>query len=171
VGGEVIQPVAILQVDHPTAPGERWYRRSVVGAFEHVSVISGNVRLGADGRATVRVPALFASQHRDFRYQLTPLGRATGLHVASTLQGREFVIEADQPRVDVSWQVTGVRSDPAATRAFRADVAKGPRDRGRYALPRLHGQPASAGLTPASVRRRTRSHRRPAVVRKAPERE
>jgi hypothetical protein len=152
VTGDVLPAAAFVQVDHPEAPAARWYRLALVGAFEQVSIISGNARTGSNGRVTVRVPDLFASQHRDFRYQLTPLGRASGLHVARTIEGGRFVIAADEPDLEVSWQVTGLRSDPSAARPFRADVPKSASERGRFLQPRLHGQPAGKALAPGSAR-------------------
>jgi hypothetical protein len=152
---DVYFPAAFVQVDHPTDPENRWYRQALVGSYEQVSVLSGNVTTNANGRATVEVPRIFERTHRDFRYQLTPIGKAAGLHVARELDGGRFVIDAGAPGVRVSWQLTGERSDPSARR-HRVDVEapKVGASRGRYLEPGLYGQPRSSGL-----RRRGAVHR------------
>ena len=148
IDGTLTNPAPIIQMDHPDAPADRYFQRAPVAAFELLSTISGNTVTGADGRVTVKVPLLFARYHTDVRYQLTPLGHSTDLHVAVELDGRgRFVIAADQYGLRVSWQLTGVRSDPAALRQpLRVDATKPVRYRGRYVQPSLYGQPRSRSL-------------------------
>jgi hypothetical protein len=161
VTDDVYFPAAFVQVDHPTDPENRWYRQALVGSYEQLSVLSGNVTTNANGRATIAVPRIFERTHRDFRYQLTPIGKAAGLHVARELDDGRFVIDAGAPGVRVSWQLTGERSDPSARR-HRVDVEapKVGASRGRYLEPGLYGQPRSSGLRRrgsagrAAVRRR-----------------
>lgn len=149
IGGTVYPFSAVRQVDHPDAPGERWYRTAMMGSFEELDVISGNARTGADRRAIVRVPAEFAQFHRDFRYQLTPIGRASAPYVAERLARGRFVIQADRAGTIVSWQVTGVRSDPSARRhGFEPVVTKTRGQRGRFAEPGLYGKAAGRALKP-----------------------
>ena len=122
-----------------------------MGSFEQVSVIGGNTVTGPDGRATIKVPPIFARHHRDVRYVLTPVGRAApDLHVARKLDARgRFTIAADGPSLEVSWQVTGVRTDPAAVRQpLRVESRKPVRYRGRYLQPALFGQPRGRSLVP-----------------------
>lgn len=143
-GGNII----INAVDHPDAPATHWYQQAMVGSFERLTVISGNVRTGANGRATIRVPALFAKLHRDFRYQLTPLGDTTRLFVSQTLKNARFVIQANTSGLDVSWQVTGVRDDPSArAQPFNVDAQKKGAAAGRYLEPSLYGQSMSRSVT------------------------
>ena len=52
--------------------------------------------------------------NRDFRYQLTVVGEFAQAIVASKISGNSFRIRTDQPNVEVSWQVTGVRKDKFA---------------------------------------------------------
>ena len=139
-----------LEWDHPDAPADRWYRQAVVGSFEQVSVIGGNALTGANGQARVRVPALFARYHADFRYQLTALGDYQRVYVARKLDrtGR-FTIVADRPDLEVSWQLTGVRIDPAARKhPIKVESRKPRLLRGRYLQPELYGQPRTQFLAP-----------------------
>lgn len=147
VSGSMVFPAAFIQVDHPVNPANQWYRQALVGSYEQVSVLGGNVVTNDAGRATIEVPAIFEQTHRDFRYQLTPIGKATSLHVVRELEGGRFVIEADAPGVRVSWQLTGERTDPSARR-HRMDIEapKVGASRGRYLEPKLFGKPRSRGL-------------------------
>ena len=146
VSGDLDMTTAAVAVDHPDDPGGQWYRRALVGAFEEVTVISGNARTGAGGRVAVRVSDLFARMHKDFRYQLTPLGETSKLFVSRQLTGGRFTIQADRAGLDVSWQITGVRNDPAAKR-FAVTSRKTGGQRGRYVAPELYGQPPSRSLS------------------------
>jgi len=93
----------------------------------------------------VRVPLLFARYHSDVRYQLTVIGPLASVSVAQELDARgRFGIASDKPGLRVSWQLTGVRSDPSALKQpLRVDAVKPARYRGRYVQPALYGQPRS----------------------------
>ena len=67
--------------------------------------------------------------------------------VGQKIRGNQFVIRSSAPRVEVSWEVKGVRNDPWV-RAYRtaAEVEKGPQERGNYQHPELYGQPKEQGL-------------------------
>lgn len=156
VTDDVYFPAALLQVDHPADPANRWYRQALVGSFERVTVLSGNVVTNGAGRATVQVPRVFEQTHRDFRYQLTAIGRAAALHVARELGDGRFVIDAGAPGVRVSWQLTGERSDPSGRRhKVEVEARKEGASRGRYLEPGLYDQPRTSGL-----RRRGAAHAR-----------
>jgi hypothetical protein len=147
VTGELTVPAALLQVDHPEAPGERWYRQALVGAFERVTVLSGNAVSGPNGRVTVRVPGIFERTHQDVRYQVTAIGRAAAPFIARELAGGRFTIDAGVAGVRLSWQLTGVRDDASARRsALTVEAVKRPHERGRYVEPSLYGRPRSRGL-------------------------
>lgn len=147
VAGEIFLPELTLQVDHPAAPGERWYRRSAVGSFERLSVVSGNARTDASGVAVIDVPDLFARYHRDFRYQLTTVGAAAAAHVSRELRNGRFTVKTDRPRVKVSWQLTAVRDDPSARASeFRPTTAKRGSQRGRFLEPKVYGKSARRSI-------------------------
>jgi len=61
------------------------------------------------------------------------------------------VIRTDQPRVKVSWQVTGIRKDAYANaHRIRPEVAKSASERGRYLSPELYGKPATQSVLAVS---------------------
>jgi hypothetical protein len=160
----VLNPAsAVLQLDHPDAPGERWYQQALVGSFEQVSVIGGNAVIGPTGQVIVRVPVLFARHHRDIRYQLTLIGSAGAAWVIREVDGRgRFAIGSDAAGARVSWQLTGVRSDPSAAQSrLRVEARKPARYRGRYLQPELYGQRRSLALEPHRRIRRPRAPKGP----------
>lgn len=98
-------------IEHPLDPG-RVLVHAAVESSEVLNVYSGNVRLDAEGTATVELPAWFEAINADVRYQLTAVGAAAPeLHVAEEVAGNRFRIAGGKPGMKVSWQVTAVRSD------------------------------------------------------------
>jgi hypothetical protein len=99
----------------------------------------------------VTLPPWFEALNRDFRYQLTAIGApAPGLYVAEKIQHCRFRIAGGAPRMEVSWQVTGIRHDAVAN-AHRIPVeeAKPPAERGHYLDPQAFGKPIEKGVLKA----------------------
>jgi hypothetical protein len=165
VSGILYTPNALLQLDHPEAPARRWYRQALVGSFEQVSVIGGNAVTGANGRVSVKVASLFARHHTDIRYQVTPIGEYQQVYIAAKLDGGgRFTIAADRPGLEVSWQLTGVRTDPAAQAQPLHVVARKPRRyQGRYLQPDLFGESRKQSLIPLDRARRHRRQQAPPI--------
>src|SRR6185369_11128591 len=67
--------------------------------------------------------------------------------VGKKIAGNRFVIRTSRPRVEVSWQVTGIRKDPYAD-AHRIPVEeeKPAEERGHYIHPELYGRDDEAGI-------------------------
>ena len=79
------------------------------------NVYDGVTTTDRRGFATVRLPRYFEALNRDFRYQLTIVGRSFARAIVwSEIAANRFTIKTDQPRVKVSWQVTGIRKDAYA---------------------------------------------------------
>jgi hypothetical protein len=79
------------------------------------NVYDGVVTTDRRGFATVRLPRYFGALNRDFRYQLTVVGRSFARAIVwSEIAHNRFVVKTDSPRVKVSWQVTGIRQDAYA---------------------------------------------------------
>ena len=79
-----------------------------------MNVYNGNAVTDAKGFAVVHLPNYFQALNRDFRYQLTPIGRNgwdARAGVWKEIGGNTFTIRTDKPHVKVSWQVTGIRHD------------------------------------------------------------
>jgi trimeric autotransporter adhesin len=96
-----------------------------------------------EGRAVVELPAWFEALNRDFRYQLTVIGRFAQAIVEKKIEGNRFTIRTNLGGVEVSWQVTGIRKDAFAN-ANRIPVEedKPEAERGTYLHPGAFGQPA-----------------------------
>jgi hypothetical protein len=136
-----------FMIDHPLDPENRYLVHTAVESPEMTNVYSGNVTTDENAQATVRLPSYFEALNRDFRYQLTVIGQFAQAIVAEKIRGNQFVIRTDKPRVEVSWQVTGVRQDPLA-RLYPTQVEqeKPKEARGRYLVPEAFGRPAAEGV-------------------------
>jgi len=75
-----------------------------------------SVQTDEDGRATVRLPDYFEALNRDFRYQPTSIGGVVDVGVEEEIEDNAFVVRSEEPRVKVSWQVTGIRRGPTPRR-------------------------------------------------------
>jgi hypothetical protein len=132
-----------FKIDHPLDPENKYLYHAAVESSEVLNVYSGNVKLDGKGGAVVALPAWFEALNRDFRYQLTAIGAAPqGLYIAEEISGGSFKIAGGVAGMKVSWQVTGVRSDPAMRRRpFIVEQDKPERERGHYLQPELYDQP------------------------------
>ena len=112
-----------------------------------LSVYSGNVVTDAGGYAAVQMPAYVEALNTDFRYQLTVVGQFAQAIVAKKLKDGQFVIRTDQPNVEVSWQVTGVRQDAyAKSNPLVVEQPKTAAQQGLYLHPDAYHLSADQGL-------------------------
>ena len=132
-----------FKIDHPQDPTNKYLYHSVVESSEYKNFYDGIVTTDGSGYARVQLPDYFEALNQDFRYQLTVIGTFAQAIVAEKVQNNEFVIRTDQPHVEVSWQVTGVRKDPyALAHPLVPEVEKEPANRGTYLHPEVYGRPA-----------------------------
>jgi hypothetical protein len=85
-------------------------------SLRHSQIVlsAGLVDLDSKGEAVVALPEGLGDLHKDFRYQLTPVGGpAPNLHVAQEIHGDQFKIAGGAPKIKVSWQIAG---EPMADR-------------------------------------------------------
>jgi hypothetical protein len=145
---DTINPPASCKIDHPLDPENMYLSHSVVGGPDMMNVYNGNVILGANGEAEVKLPDYFESLNRDYRCQLTAIGAPVpDLHVAEEVSGNRFRIAGGAAGMKVSWQVTGIRQDESAN-AHRIEVEedKIPSQQGKYLHPDAYGMPESMGV-------------------------
>jgi hypothetical protein len=136
-----------FKIDHPVDPENRYLVHASVESPEMLNVYSGNVTTDDDGQATVRLPSYFEALNQDFRYQLTVIGEFAQAIVAEKIRDNRFVIRTDKPRVEVSWQVSGVRQDAMARLyPLRVEQEKPQEARGKYLVPEAFGKPPEEGL-------------------------
>jgi hypothetical protein len=147
VTGTLSKGAGSFKIDHPLDPANKYLYHSFVESPDMMNVYNGNIVTDADGYATVTLPEWFEALNRDFRYQLTVIGRFAQAIVAKEVEDNRFVIQTSTPGVKVSWQVTGIRRDPfAEANRIPVEQDKPPSERGTYLHPRAWGRAEADGL-------------------------
>jgi hypothetical protein len=137
----------LFKIDHPLDPANKYLQHAAIESSEMKNLYDGVATIGADGTATVTLPAWFEALNQDFRYQLTCIGGFAQVYIAQEIQGNRFAIGGGTPGMKVSWQVTGIRHDPwAAQHPLQVEVAKSAAERGKYLYPHGYGQPATQSV-------------------------
>jgi hypothetical protein len=141
VGGTLTKLAGDFLIDHPLDPDNKYLRHSFVESPEMKNIYDGVAQLDDAGEAWVELPPWFQALNQDFRYQLTPIGRAMpNVYVAQEVQGNRFQIAGGAPAGKVSWQVTGVRHDAYATaHPLIVEQPKARDERGCYLFPEGFG--------------------------------
>jgi hypothetical protein len=148
-----------FKIDHPLDPENSYLYHSFVESPDMMNIYNGNVTLDGSGQATVELPDWFEAVNGDFRYQLTAVGApGPNLHIAERISGGRFRIAGGEPGMDVSWQVTGIRHDPAAELKRIPVVEEKPeQERGKYRVPEAYGKPREMGVGYIDEERERRS--------------
>jgi hypothetical protein len=138
---------AYTRIDHPLEPEDKYLDQALVQSPDMLTTINGNATTDGKGEAVVSLPAWFQAANSDFRYQLTVVGQFAQAIVSEKVKNNRFSIKTDKGNVEVSWQVTGVRSDPyARAQVIEVESAKAADERGKYRYPTEWGQPESSGI-------------------------
>lgn len=134
--GSIAKSAGTFKIDHPLDPENKYLYHSFVESPDMMNIYNGNAVTDANGEVVVTMPDYFEALNRDFRYQLTVIGTFAQAIVGEKMQGNHFKIKTNQPNVEVSWQVTGVRHDKYAD-AHRVVpvVEKEKENRGKYLNP------------------------------------
>jgi hypothetical protein len=147
ITGNLSKSSGSFKIDHPLDPANKYLYHSFVESPDMKNVYDGVVTTDANGDATVTLPDYFQALNRDFRYQLTVIGQFAQAIVASKVKGNSFTIKTDQPGVEVSWQVTGIRQDAYANKhRIPVEEEKAERERGYYLHPQVFDQPERKSL-------------------------
>ncbi len=153
VSGTLTKGAGAFQID----PANKYLQHSFVESPDMKNVYDGVVTTDRRGFATVTLPRYFQALNRDFRYQLTIVGRSFAKAIIwNEIANNRFTIRTDAPTVKVSWQVTGIRKDRYANaHRIQPELAKPAGERGRYLSPELYGEPRSKSLVrvPTALRR------------------
>ena len=150
VTGTLSKGAGSFKIDHPLDPANKYLSHSFVESPDMMNIYNGNILLDGNGGATVTLPDWFEALNRDFRYQLTAMGRPSpNLYIAEEISGNQFRIAGGTPGARVSWMVTGIRHDAYAN-AHRIPVeeVKTAAERGKYLNPEVFGRPRSQGVYP-----------------------
>jgi hypothetical protein len=114
VAGTVSKGGGSFRIDHPLDPEHKYLYHSFVESPDMMNIYNGVVTLSRHGDAVVKLPDWFEALNRDFRYQLTCMGRFAPVYIANEVSGNEFKIAGGRPGMKVSWLVTGIRKDAFA---------------------------------------------------------
>ena len=136
VSGMLIKGGGSFRIDHPLDPKNKFLSHSFVESPDMMNVYNGNITTGSTGEAVVELPSYFEALNRDFCYQLTVIGQFAQAMVMEKISGNRFKIKTDKPRVEISWQVTGIRKDKFADEhRIKVESEKSESDRGTLQNP------------------------------------
>jgi len=160
VVGTLYKSSGAFRIDNPLDPAHAYLQHSFVESPDMKNVYDGVIRTNGKGFATVKLPDWFQALNRDFRYQLTTLaqrGWDAKAGIWKKLHDNAFTIRTDRPKIEVSWQITGIRHDAYANaNRIQTVVPKTGSADGKYVYPELYGKPMSKsvvvlpGMTPAT---------------------
>jgi hypothetical protein len=136
VKGTLSKMSGSFTIDHPLDPANKYLSHSFVESPDMMNIYNGTAELNSRGEATIKLPEYFDALNRDFRYQLTCVGKFAPVYVAKEISNNEFRISGGTPRLKVSWQVTGVRKDKyAESNRIQPESMKPEAERGHYLYP------------------------------------
>lgn len=128
-------------IDHPLDPENKYLYHSFVESPDMKNIYDGIAELDENGNALVILPDYFESLNKDYRYQLTCIGKFSHIYIAEEINGNKFKIAGGEPSMKVSWQVTGTRKDPFAnSNRIIPEVEKEPENKGKYLHPKEYGK-------------------------------
>lgn len=115
VNGTLSKAAGSFKIDHPLDPQNKYLSHSFVESPDMMNVYNGNVVLDSRGEATIKMPDYFEALNKDFRYQLTAMGKPSpGVYISQEITGNTFRIAGGAPNGKISWMVTGIRHDTYA---------------------------------------------------------
>ena len=140
--------VKAFTIDHPLDPENKILRHFSIESNEVLNIYSGNAKTDANGKATVKLPDYFGTINKDFRYQLTVIGTFAQAIISKKISDNQFEISTNQPNVEVSWEVKGVRNDPYMqnVNTLKAEEAKPANMIGKYIEPKAYKLPENRGI-------------------------
>jgi trimeric autotransporter adhesin len=141
IAGNLSKGSGSFKIDHPVDPANKYLYHSFVESPDMMNIYNGIAILDARGSAWITMPSYFEALNRDFRYQLTSIGRPQpSLFVAHEISGNRFRVSGGKPGGKVSWQVTGIRQDAYANaHRIPTEEDKPAEEQGHYLHPELFG--------------------------------
>jgi hypothetical protein len=148
VNGTLSKAAGSFKIDHPLDPANKYLSHSFVESPDMMNIYNGNETLDGNGEATITLPNWFETLNKDFRYQLTAIGKPSpNIYIAQEIAGNKFRIAGGAPGGKISWLVTGVRHDAYAN-AHRIPVEepKPVNEKGTYLNPQVLGKSSKQGV-------------------------
>ena len=148
VNGTLSKSAGSFKIDHPLDPANKYLSHSFVESPDMMNIYDGNVTLDANGEANVTLPNWFEALNKDFRYQLTAIGKPSpNIYIAQEIAGNNFRIAGGAPGGKISWLVTGVRHDAYANaNRIPVEEPKPVNERGTYLNPQAFGKSSQQGV-------------------------
>ncbi|MFM2387425.1 MAG: hypothetical protein RL660_2182 [Bacteroidota bacterium] len=135
-------------IDHPLDPENKVLRHSSIESPDMMNIYNGNIVTDSNGFATITMPDYFSALNKDFKYQLTVIGTFAQAIIKQKMNNNQFVIQTNQPNVEVSWQVSGIRHDAVATKyPIIVEEEKSENNKGKYFEPEAYGQPRTKAIS------------------------
>ena len=102
--------------------------------------------------SVVKLPDWFEDVSGEFRYQLRCVGGFAPVYIAQKLFHNQFVIAGGVPKMEISWQITGIRFDHwAQVNPLHIEEDKHALERGHYRHAELHTYDDDNANTLASI--------------------
>jgi hypothetical protein len=147
VTGTLSKGAGSFKIDDPIDPENKYLYHSFVESPDMMNIYNGNVVTDGKGFATITLPPYFEALNKDFRYQLTVVGTFAQAIIKEKVKDNHFVIQTNQPNVEVSWQVTGIRQDGFANaHRIPEEIEKELEYKGLYLHPTELGKPVEQGI-------------------------
>lgn len=141
VNGNLSKSGGTFRIDHPLDPENKYLQHSFVESPDMMNIYNGIITTNAQGDAEVQLPQYFEALNKDFRYQLTCIGKFAQVIVSHEISENKFSIKSDTPNVKVSWQVTGIRKDPwAIANPILPETEKSKVEKGKYLNPDVYNK-------------------------------
>ena len=145
--GNISKGGGTFKIDHPVDPANKYLVHSFVESPDMMNIYNGNITTDANGFATVSLPDYFEATNKDFRYQLTVIGSFAQAIIKEKVSHNQFVIQTNQPNIEVSWQVTGIRNDNYSNaNRIQPVQEKEAEDKGKYLHPKAYGLDENQGI-------------------------
>jgi hypothetical protein len=91
VSGTLTKQAGGFLIDHPLSPNEKYLQHSFVESPEMMNIYAGTAVLDDNGEAEIKLPEWFEALNKDFRYQLTCLGKFAPVFVSKEVANNGFV--------------------------------------------------------------------------------
>jgi len=145
ITGNLSKAGGTFKIDYPTDPANKYLIHSFVESPDMMNIFNGNIITDINGYATVELPEYFEESNKDFRYQLTVIGDFSQAIIKDKIENNKFVIQTNNPNIEVSWQITGIRNDEWAKENRVVPVVE-KEEKGTYLHPELFGMPKEKSI-------------------------
>jgi len=147
--------IKAFRIDHPLDPANKYLNHFAIESPDVQNVYNGNIITDANGKAIIKLPDYFDAINKEFKYQLTIIDESqfAMVRVSKKIVKNSFEIMTSVPNVEVSWQVTAVRSDKAALKfTWPAEMNKPANEKGKYLNPELYNQSSEKAIHNVNVK-------------------